>query len=152
MARIYSHKKGRSGSKKPPIKVKQRWIKYKKDDVEKLIVKLAKDQKSSATIGTILRDSYGIPDSKLIIGKSVSEIMKENKLGQKLPEDLMNLLKRAVLLNEHLMNNKADQHGKKGLQTVESKIRRLAKYYIRAGAIPKNWRYDITEAKLIIQK
>jgi len=53
MARIYSGKRGKAGSKKPPIKFAPRWIKYKKDEIEKLVVKLAKERHSSAVIGQI---------------------------------------------------------------------------------------------------
>ncbi|MEO0301809.1 MAG: 30S ribosomal protein S15, partial [candidate division WOR-3 bacterium] len=40
----------------------------KKEDVEKLIEKLAQQRFSSAEIGMILRDQYGIPDVKAITG------------------------------------------------------------------------------------
>ena len=43
MARMHSRKKGKSGSKKPPIKFIPKWVRYKKEDVEELVVKLAKD-------------------------------------------------------------------------------------------------------------
>lgn len=152
IARIYSRKKGRSGSKKPPVKMKPKWVKQRKQEIEKLIVKLAKERHSSALIGTILRDKYGIPSVKAIIGKSIVQIMKENDIYPELPEDLLSLLKKAVNLHEHLEKNKADKHSKKGLENLESKIRRLAKYYIRKKVLPADWRYSYEEAKLIVQK
>lgn len=152
MARIYSRKKGKSGSKKPVIKRLPKWSRYKKNEVEELVVKLAKKRHSSASIGTVLRDRYGIPDVKLITGKSISEIMKANKYYPELPEELMNLLKRSVNLRDHLEKNRSDKHSKKGLENMESKIRRLGKYYIRKGVLPKGWKYDPKQAKLIIQK
>ena len=103
-------------------------------------------------IGTILRDQYGIPDVKMITGKTVSRIMKDRKLYPEMPEDMLNLLKKVVNLREHLERNKADQLSKKGLLNLESKIRRLGKYYSREGMLPKGWRYDPTKAKLLIQK
>jgi small subunit ribosomal protein S15 len=152
MARMYSRKKGRHGSKKPPIKMAPRWVKYKKSEVEGLVENLAKERKTSALIGTILRDQYGIPDVKMITGKTVSRIMKDRKLYPEMPEDMLNLLKKVVNLREHLERNKADQLSKKGLLNLESKIRRLGKYYSREGMLPKGWRYDPTKAKLLIQK
>jgi len=64
----------------------------------------------------------------------------------------MGLLKKAVRLREHLERYKADKHSLRGLENLESKIRRLAKYYSREGVLPENWRYSPEEAKLIVQK
>lgn len=152
MARMYSRKKGHHGSKKPPIKVIPRWVKMKKDEIEVLIVKLAKDKNSSAKIGIILRDQYGIPDVKTVIGKGIVKVMRDNKIYPKMPEDMMNLLKKAVELREHLGRNKGDNLSKKGLENLESKIRRLGKYYSRVGLLEKGWKYDADKAKLIIQQ
>lgn len=152
VARIYSGRKGRHGSKKPPVKTIQRWVKLKKNEVENLVIKLAEQKYSSSIIGIILRDQYGIPDVKTITGKSITQIMKDKKLYPELPEDMLSLLRKAVRLREHLEANKADKHSKKGLENLESKIRRLGKYYTRTGMLPKNWKYDPNEAKLIIQK
>jgi len=152
MARMYSRKKGKSGSKKPPIKTAPRWVKYKKNEVEELVIKLAKERHTSATIGTILRDQYGIPDVKMITGKTISKMMRENKLYPEMPEDLLSLLKKVVNLREHMEKNKADKLSQKGLENLESKIRRLGKFYSREGMLPKDWRYDPTKAKLLIQK
>jgi small subunit ribosomal protein S15 len=117
-----------------------------------LIVKLAKERYSSAVIGTILRDQYAVPSVKLATGKSVAQVMRKNKLYPELPEDMLNLLKKAVLLREHLGRQKSDHHSHKGLQNLESKIRRLGKYYSRTGVMPKDWKYDSEKAKLIVQK
>jgi small subunit ribosomal protein S15 len=102
MARVYSGKKGKHGSKKPPVKAAPKWFKMKKEEVEELVIKLAKEKYSSAVIGTVLRDQYAIPNVKIITGKSVVSIMKENKLYPDLPEDMLNLLKKAVVLRQHL--------------------------------------------------
>lgn len=152
MARIYSRKKGKHGSKKPPIKIVPRWTKYKKPDVEKLVVDIAKQKYNSAVIGTILRDQYGIPDVKTLAGKSIVKIMKENNLYPEMPEEMFYLLKKAVNLRGHMEKNKADSNSKKGLENLESKIRRLAKYYSRTGKMPKAWAYDPERAKLIVQQ
>ena len=152
MARIYSGKKGRSGSHKPPFKAVPKWSKYKKEDIEKLVIDLAKQKYTSAMIGTILRDSYGIPDATVVTQKPINKIMRENNLYPEFPEDLMFLLKKAVELRKHMASNKKDKHSQRGLQNLESKIRRLSKYYVRTEKMPKSWRYDPEQARLIVQK
>ncbi|MEM5766256.1 MAG: 30S ribosomal protein S15 [Candidatus Aenigmatarchaeota archaeon] len=152
MARIYSRKKGKSGSHKPPIKIIPKWVKLKKEEIENLIEKLARQRFTSAQIGTILRDQYGIPDVETIVGKSISKIMRERGVYPEIPEDLMSLLRKAVNLRAHLEKNKADKHSLRGLQNLESKIKRLGKYYSKKGILPKDWEYSPEKAKLIIQK
>ena len=152
MARIHARKKGKAGSKKPPLKTAPRWVSYKKNEVEKLVINLAKEGYQSAMIGLILRDRFGIPSVKAITGKTVTQIMKENNLYPKYPEDLFNLLKQAVNLREHLARNKKDYTSKRNLELLESKIRRLGKYYVRKHVLPEDWKYDPERAKIIIQQ
>lgn len=152
MARMYSRKKGKHGSKKPPIKIVPKWVKYKGKEIEDIVVKLAKEKKNSAVIGSILRDQYGIPDSRLVTKKSVTEIMRENSEYPIMPEDLMSLFRKAVELREHTAGNKKDKKAIKGLEHLESKIRRLVKYYSREGKVAKGFKYDPEKVKLIIQK
>ncbi len=152
MARIYSGKKGKSSSHRPPFKAVPKWVKHGKEDVEKTVVDLANQKYTSAMIGTILRDSYGIPDSTLITHKPISEIMRENKAYPEFPEDMMFLLRKAVELRKHMLDNKKDKHSQRGLKNLESKIRRLSKYYARTGKLPKAWKYDPEQARLIVEK
>jgi small subunit ribosomal protein S15 len=152
MARIYSRKRGKHGSKKPPMRKAHDWTPLKKKEIETLIVELAKQRNSSAKIGTILRDKYGVPDVRTATGKSVAQIMKENNIYSEMPEDMISLLRKAVKIREHLEANRADKHSKRGLGNLESKIRRLGKYYVRKGELPKGWKYSPEEAKLIVQK
>ena len=149
---MYSGKKGKSGSHKPPVKIVPRWVKLKKEEIENLVEKLARQRLSSAQIGTILRDQHGIPDIKATTGKTVSQIMREKGVYPEIPEDLMNLLRKAVNLRAHLEKNKADKHSLRGLENLESKIKRLGKYYSRKGILPPNWEYSPEKAKLIVQK
>jgi len=153
MARVYSRKKGKSGSKKPMQKTAP-WVKLKKEEVEEIIVKLAKKGHSSAEIGLILRDQYGIPSVKikeLHMTERIAKTMKKHNIYPPFPEDMYNLLRKAVLLHAHMGKNKKDYTSKRGLQITESKIRRLAKYYKGQKAIPQDWKYDITKAKLLVK-
>ncbi len=149
MAKMYSRKRGKSRSKKPLLKAE--WVGYRAEEVERLVCKLAKDGFPSAKIGLILRDQYGIPSVKASTGKKIMQVLQENNMQPKLPEDLMNLLKKAVHLKEHLGKNKKDYSSQRGLELVESKIRRLVKYYVRTERLPADWAYNPERAKLIVQ-
>jgi small subunit ribosomal protein S15 len=151
MARMYARKRGKSGSTRPYRESHPEWVEYSPEEIETLVVKLAKKGESPSKIGIILRDQYGIPLTKQITKKSVTKILEEKGIKQELPEDLMNLIKRAVNLDKHLTSNPKDKSSKRGMQLIESKIRRLAKYYKREGKIPEDWKYDINQAKLLVK-
>ena len=129
---------------------KPAWVNYDKDEVERIVIKLAQKGNTQSQIGMILRDQYGVPSLK-IFKTTVSEIFKKNKINQELPEDLFNLLKKVVGIYNHLEKNKKDKKNRHMLQLTESKIRKLAKYYIRRGKLPKNWKYSIDKARLIVK-
>jgi len=148
---MYSGKKGRHGSKKPVRKLPPPWIKYKPFEVEKLVVKLAKEGKRSAKIGTELRDVYGIPSVKAITGKSITTILKEHKIAPKLPDDLEFLIRKVLAIQKHYSKNKKDMTAKRGLQLTESKIRRLVKYYKSRGVLPKDWTYSLEKAEFLLR-
>ena len=108
--------------------------------IEKVIIDLRKEGTSSSKIGLILRDRYGVPDIKLVTGgKRIGDILKAYRLESEIPEDLRDLMKRALGLRKHLIENENDLHNKRRLQLVESKIRRLVKYYTGSGRLPTDW-------------
>ncbi|MBI5392121.1 30S ribosomal protein S15 [Candidatus Woesearchaeota archaeon] len=149
MARMYSGKRGKAGSKKPAKDKPLSWITYTPQEVEQLIIKLAKAEKAQSQIGTILRDSYGIPDVQKITQKKIGTILKEHKVNPELPEDLTSLIKRQTLLTRHIEKNKNDMTSRRGLLLTNSKIHRLTKYYQRKGVLPKGWTYTTEEAKYL---
>lgn len=151
MARMYSRKKGKSGSTRPTEKSVPSWVKYSAKEIELLVTKYAKDGKSPSQIGLFLRDEYGIPDVKLITKKSITQILQEKKMLKTLPEDLMALLKKVLAIQEHLEANHKDQPAKRGLTLTESKILRLVRYYKTTGRIPKDWNYNPKEIKMYIE-
>ncbi len=142
MARMHSRKRGKHGSKKPAKKTAPSWIRYKPKEVELLIAKLAKEGKSTAQIGILLRDTYGIPSILALCGKSISAILKEKKLLPDIPEDLTALFKKYASIVKHLEANKHDETAARGLHLAESLINRLVKYYKRTGRIPETWKFD----------
>jgi len=150
MARMHSRKKGLSGSTKPVKKAVPSWTRYKAKEVEILVVKLSKEGKTSSEIGIILRDTYGIPDVKAVTKKSITKILGEKKLLSDLPEDLMAVIRKNVLVRKHMENNHKDMTGKRGLRLADSKIKRLVDYYKKTGKLDKNWKYDPEKLKLII--
>lgn len=150
MARRYSRKKGKAGSKKPAKRAVPLWVRYKPKEVEMLVVKLAKEGNTSSKIGTILRDTYGIPDVELLSKKKISKIMEEKGVKQELPEDIVALIKKVVLIRKHLGENKKDEVAHRGLLLTESKIKRLAKYYKKSGKLPSEWKYDSEKAGFFI--
>ncbi|MBW6451115.1 MAG: 30S ribosomal protein S15 [DPANN group archaeon] len=151
MARMHSRKKGNAGSTKPVDKTVPIWVEYKADEVERLIIKLKKEDKDSALIGTILKDQYGIPSVKALTGNSISNIIEQNGLKRELPEDLRNLMVKAVNIKDHMENNKKDLRSKRGLNLVEAKIRRLGKYYTKTKVLAPKWVYNPKRAKIAIQ-
>lgn len=149
MARMYSRKRGKSGSHKPMQKVAP-WMKYKPKEIEDIILKHAKEGMQSAQIGLVLRDQYGIPSVRMSKLK-IADVMKRHKAYTELPEDMVNLIKRAAALDVHLSKNKRDYTSKRGLEITESKIRRLAKYYKSKGEMPAAWKWNLSRAKLLVK-
>ena len=142
MARLYSHKRGKSSSKRPISKKPPSWLRMTGDDVSAIVTKLAKEGRSKSAIGAILRDQHGIPLAKAVTGKTISRILREGKAEASRTEDLDNLVEKARLIREHLERQKSDKMIRHSLQLVESKIRRLGRYYVGKGVLPPTWRYE----------
>ena len=127
------------------------WIAYSNEEIEEFIVKFKREGKTASQIGVILRDQYGIPSVKEVTGEKITQILKRNGQAEEYPEDLMNLIRRAVNIRDHLEENPKDLHGKRGLTIIESRIRRLGRYYAKSGQLPEGWRYDPTKAALLVK-
>ncbi len=151
MARIHARKKGKSASTRPYRPEPPTWVIMKPKEIERMVIRLADEGLSTSLIGIKLRDQYGVPSVKLCTGKSILKILAENKRTPKLPEDLRNLMKKAVNLGEHLLENPKDFHNQRALGLTESKIRRLMRYYKGKGVLPEDWDYDLKTAKLLVE-
>ena len=148
---MHSRKKGKSGSTKPLVKGSA-WIKYKPKEVEELIVRLAKKGLGTRMIGVELRDQYGIPSVKGVANLKITKILKKNDAYKKeVPEDLYELMRKAVNLHAHMESNNRDYTSYRGLELTESKIRRLGRYYIKQGQLPANWKWNVDKAKLMVK-
>ena len=152
MARMHSRKKGKSGSTRPARLERPVWVELSPDEVENEVVKLARKGHSKSMIGTIMRDSRGVPLVKIVTGKKVSQILESNEIKDPLPEDLANLVKKALNIRKHLENNHKDLETKKGLNRTESKIYRLIKYYKRKKVLAADFKYDPEKIRTLVAR
>jgi len=148
MGRMYSKSKGKSHSTRPIFKRAPSWITYSPDEVEALIVNMAKDEVPPSLIGIKLRDEYGIPLVKPFLGKSISDVLRANDFVKEIPDDLDLLVKRANKIKLHLKNHPSDRKNVRSLELVEAKIHHLTKRYKKLNLVPFNWKYKSQVAQL----
>ena len=151
MARMHSPGRGKSGSTKPIVDKAPEWSNTDEKEVTELILSLAAEGHNPATIGTILRDQHAVPDVRLVLGKRLGQVLAENDVTPKYPEDLMNLMRRALRLIDHLEANRKDEHNSRQLELTESKIRRLSRYYKGRDQLDSEWAYKRDELRLMVE-
>ncbi|TMI41530.1 30S ribosomal protein S15 [Candidatus Bathyarchaeota archaeon] len=147
MARLYSPKKGSSGSTRPVSRRPPAWFKYQPEEVESLILKLVKEGNSPSLVGQILRDRHGVPLASQALGRRLETVLTP-ELRTKIPDDLDILVRRADNMRRHLERNKKDYPNKRALALVESKIHRLVKFYHGSGRLPNDWEYKPVAASI----
>lgn len=152
MARMHTRRKGQSGSKRPSRAEPPKWSNANKEEIENAVQQLASQGKSGSEVGMILRDRYGVPDVTLATGKKIGAIMKEKNAAPGVPEDIHNLIVKVLELKKHLDRNPKDVHNRRAFNNMESKIRRLKKYYHREGVLPADWEYSIERAEMLISR
>jgi len=150
MAKMHSRKKGSSRSRPPAAAKAPEWSDVSKEELEKAIMKLHESGLPSSRIGLTLRDQYGVPSVKLALGKNLNRFLKENNALPEVPEDLGNLMRKALHIRKHIKANKKDVHNKRSLQLTENKIRRLVKYYHDSGRLAPDWTYSPETAEILI--
>ncbi|OLC22387.1 MAG: 30S ribosomal protein S15 [Thaumarchaeota archaeon 13_1_40CM_4_48_7] len=148
MARIHVHTHGKSHSTRPTPKSSPSWLTLSRDQVSSVIVRLSNEGLSPSEIGVRLRDEHGIPLVEPVLGKSLSEVLAENKINPDMPEDLDKLVKKALGLQKHLKVHNSDHRNVRSLELIEAKIHRLSKYYKSTSKIAKNWKYAAVIAQL----
>ncbi|HEC86962.1 MAG TPA: 30S ribosomal protein S15 [Thermoplasmatales archaeon] len=151
MARMHARRRGKSGSKRVYREKHPEWSALNPKEVENKVIELAKEGYMPSRIGMILRDQYAVPDVKVATGKTITQILERHNLLPELPEDLRSLIVTALSIKKHLGEHKHDIKNKRNLQLTESKIRRLVKYYKRTKRLPENWRYSLSDAKLLVE-
>jgi len=129
------------------------WSDVDADAVEDRVVELAEDGHSPSEIGMKLRDEgvdgTPVPDVSLATDKKITEILDEHDAEPDLPEDLRNLMERAVRLQEHMDENPTDHQNKRALQNTQSKIRRLVDYY-RGDELDEDFTYSYDTATTLL--
>ncbi len=151
---MHTRRRGSSGSDRPTDDEPPEWSDVDADDVEERVVELAEQGHSPSQIGLKLRDEgvtgTPVPDVKAVTDKKVTEILEENETEPDLPEDLRNLLKRAVRLREHMDEHPLDAQNKRALQNTQSKVRRLISYY-QGDEIDEDFTYSYEKAKELLE-
>jgi len=148
MARIHSHRHGKSHQTRPPSKSTPTWVTTTPDEARTVALKLAKEGVTPSRIGQTLRDDYGVPLVKPLMGKSLGKVLTEGKAAPKLPQDIQDLIDRAQRVQKHLQAHKSDRKNVHSLELVEAKIYRLSKYYKKKGILPSEFKYRAVVAQL----
>lgn len=141
MAKLYARRRGKAKSKRLYRTAQPTFVRLTPQEIENLIIDLARKGEPPAMIGIILRDQYGIPSVRQVLGKKLSQVLKEHDLLPEIPEDLMNLIRKALNIRKHLMQHKKDMRAKRSLQLIESKINRLIDYYKSKRRLPPEFSY-----------
>jgi len=151
---MHTRRRGASGSDRPVADDPPEWSDVDAEAIEERVVELAEQGHSPSEIGLKLRDEgvagTPIPDVKLATDKKLTEILEEHDADPEIPEDLRNLLERAVRLYEHVDRNPQDFPNKRALQNTESKVRRLVNYY-RGDELPEDFTYTYEKAKDVLE-
>ena len=123
MARMYKSRRGKSGSSRPFVSEAPEWSNTDVKEVTSLIVELGKAGHSTSEIGIILRDQHSVPNARLVVGKRIGAVLAENDIGGTYPEDLMNLMRQAVGIINHLgSGNHKDLHNKRALRSQNLRL------------------------------
>jgi len=148
MGRVHTHRHGKSHSIRPATLRAPSWVTQSPAEIEELVVKYSKDGLTPSQIGIKLRDQHAIPLIKPMIKKSMDQVLEEHNLKAEMPEDLENIVRKAVNLQKHLKSNKGDNRNVRSLELIEAKVHRLSVYYKRIGRIPETWKYKSVVAQL----
>jgi len=127
------------------------WVSVSSEEVVTQAVQLSKGGRSAAQVGLALRDGLGVPNSRAVTGKRLGTLLREAGITPEVPDDLQALLKRVVHLQRHLASHPNDLANRRGLTLMESRIRRLARYYRQHRRLPEGWRYSAAGAALQVE-
>jgi len=151
VSRIHSGRKGRAGSHRPFPVTRPDWVTISAEELSTQAVQLAKGGRSAAQVGLALRDGLGVPSTRGVTGKRLTAVLADGGVKPEVPDDLQALLKRVVHLQRHLAAHPTDLANRRGLTLMESRIRRLARYYRQHRRIPEGWRYSAAGAALQVE-
>ena len=151
---MHTRRRGTSGSDRPVADEPPEWSDVDPETVEARVVELAEEGYAPSEIGLRLRDAgvdgTPVPDVGLVTGKKITEILAANDAAPELPEDLRNVMAKAVRLADHMDENPQDHQNKRALQNAESKVRRLVNYY-RGDAVSEEFTYTADYARELLE-
>jgi small subunit ribosomal protein S15 len=154
MARMHTRRRGKSGSTHPVYAEPPTWSTIDPNTIEEKIIELSNSGLNPSEIGLTLRDEgisgIPIPRVKIATGKKITKILLDNDAAPDLPEDLTNLMAKAIRLHQHLQENKKDYQNKRSLHNTEAKIRRLVNYY-RGNKLDSDFTYNYDTARKLLE-
>ncbi len=112
-----------SKAKKPTKIEKPVWLKYTKDEIGEIILKLSDKGLTAEKIGLVLRDQYGIPKVK-IYSLKISKILKE-RFQEPTNLNLKNKLQKII---SHYKENKQDKKAELSLIITKAKLKKREDY------------------------
>jgi small subunit ribosomal protein S15 len=145
---MHAHTRGKSHSVRPTSKNSPPWLTSSPAEISSIVLQLSKEGLTPSMIGTKMREEYAIPLVKNITDKTITEIRSENGIKDEMPEDLHQLVQKALALQKHLRSHNTDHRNVRSLELIEAKIHRLSKYYKRNEKIAKDWKYASVIAQL----
>jgi len=101
------------------------WLKYSEKEVKEIILSLANKGFTSEKIGLILRDTYGIPKTRLY-GFKINQVLKENELYES--PDKKNVKEKVEKLEDHFKKNKQDKKAKRALIINKANQKKIREY------------------------
>lgn len=115
------------------------WIQLSPEEIEDKVLELRRKGFAPSQIGMVLRDKWGVPSTKEVLGKKITEILEEHDMKPAIPEDLQSLLDKARKVRKHLEQHPNDTENRRNFQLLQSKIKRLAKYYKKVDKLEEDW-------------
>ena len=100
------------------------------ENIDKIIIDLAKQGNSPAKIGMILKKEHNIPKAKLL-GKKITKILKENNVEYE--DDLALVNKRIIKIDAHSKKNKQDKRADREIVKFIGLRKKLEKYKLKKG-------------------
>ena len=152
MARMHTGKHGKAKSRKPDeASVTAEGLDKGSSEIVKEISEYARQGMHQARIGQMLKEKHKVPYIKHALGKRLGAVLEESGFKKEIPQDMLDLLTRAIKLRRHIERNHNDIHNKTSLHRCEAKIWRLSNYYKETGKLPADWKYDPEKVALIIK-
>ncbi|MHB8361538.1 MAG: 30S ribosomal protein S15 [Thermoplasmataceae archaeon] len=139
MARMHRRKRGKSGSKNVYTSEGHAWVEQSPSEITEIILNSRKENLTMSKIGIRLRDQYGIPGTKHVMGVKIGKVLRENGNYPAIPEDLNSLIKKYKRVSKHITLNRKDMSNTRGRNLIMAKMLRLVNYYKREGHLAQEW-------------